>query len=618
MAYTFGRIQGLFQQPDQKVDIFGQPDAGQQQAGQQGASSAPGGAKTSLEGQVGGSAQGGGDTTQGGESAKPQDITAPSAAAMRQNVGKATGPKAVGQAETDIAGAEQGLQQEANQYVQGYANKDYGMAAEDVGKAVSGDQDYFKKTMARLKQTGAPQVEGFRAKTDTNVEDIGLMGSDAGLRQLLRREAGDQYNAGEGAFDTGLLRRNAQFNLTLDQLRRRQEALGKQAADYQTTKTGEAQTAAQQAYDTATQGIRGVLSQKEAETAAQAHQRALEENQARQALREKGNQALIDQETKAALEHAKQLLQTGDPRALKYLEANLSNPSSYYKVGGDVGDQDAYTDELAGQFNRIQDLLGTGKSAAAGKFSPREEFQRGEYEKAIIGGATGKRAARDTQLDKEHDEVINRAKAKVAEFNKDRDKKGAEAIQGDVVNLKNELAQKYGEWVKDLDFSPDKYVTKNKSVGWQAVLSPEEKAALNKNREERGSSTRYQENKTLGEAHGFDRAGYKQDMEGMVKQISQRLSQQQSNREGARNVAGTPLTKDQVRLINEKIKNLQRGDYQSRKDFSDYISNNEGIKGLLESVTNPIGQGMDEFGNFIGDATNAGARAYSGFTGGGW
>ena len=575
---------GLFQQPDQKVDIFGQP--GQEQQGQQGGggSSAPGGAKTSTEGQIGSSS--GSGTTSAGESANPTDIITPAAAAMRKNADKATGPQAVGKAQTDIGAAEAGLQNEANQYVQGYATKDYGLEQGAVDKAVAGDTEAYGKTLSRLRNQSAPQVDKFAAKTDTEIEDIPLMGTDAGLKQLMRREAGDQYNAGEGAFDTGLLRRNNQFNLTLDQLRRRQEALSGQAADYQTTKSNEAQTAAQTGYDTATQGIRGTLAQREGETVAAAQQRAAEENAQRAALRSKANQALIDQESQAGMQGARSQLGTLNNRALQFLDPALADANQFYKVGGDVGENDAYTDDQAGQFNRIQGLLGTGKNVSAGTFSPREQYDKAGYEKALIDKAVGKRSEADAGLDNEYKSIMDMLDKRTTDYNNSWDKQGLQNTQSDAAHIKNQLADQYGSWVQQLDVDPMKFVDRKKSASRDQMIGEDDAKKLNKNREDRGADQRFKAGGTGGQAYGFDVNRYKSVLEDAIKGAVGDDAEARAKREGGRTVPYAPISYDQVNQINGALKNLDKWEPHLKVSevASRAVHDSEGLKSTLDKL----------------------------------
>lgn len=403
MAYVFQNLNSALNDDDEQQqsqsNIF-DPTAGQ--VGQGMADQQPGAQKTTTEGEIqGGGGSGGVQTSEG----KPAEQMATGNAALAKNKPK-TMPKFAEQAKSEIETAGQNLQNEANQYVQGYASKDYSVGQGDLDKAISGDETAAGNVRSRLSGQ-AERAKGFDTTGDYDVDDIYRMQTDAGVDSLLRRESGPEYSNGEAAFDRMLLNRTPEFNLLRSSLKGQQEALTHQLDDYRTSKTDEAQKALDTNYGKAQEGIKSYLGgQSDSLMKAQEAERDAE-NAARAQLRSSGGDAAYrDAQQKAALEALRKQYTGQDPYGmLGYLDQAGVDPSQYYAVSGDL-DTNAFIDEgEAKRFNSIMGLLGKGDSWSAGKGAgDRQGFNADAYQQAVIQSAQGKAEAAKAEAQRLADE----------------------------------------------------------------------------------------------------------------------------------------------------------------------------------------------------------------------
>lgn len=325
-------------------------------------------------------------------------------------------PGFLSQAQQSLAGAQKGLQEEAQKYVQSAREQQYGLGEDVIQKAAQGDQEAYQQTAQRLSQQGPGMVQEFRPETKTQIQDIEALRSDAGIRQMLGRQAGGQYSAGESALDLAIMRRNPQFNLIREQLLRGQGQLQEEALKQAGERTAEARQIAQERYGQATQDIQGKLGAQAEAIKAEAAKRALAENEARKAL---GAQAGQFTEEQARAELAKlQQEMAADTRMAGLINEELLpyeklrsgegltdeykkqlNLGQYYKGPQEVTGEQMVNQEEADRFNRIMGLLGQGgqmmtpqeKAAAQG-------FDVEKFRGDIIGSAQKKRQALDEQL----------------------------------------------------------------------------------------------------------------------------------------------------------------------------------------------------------------------------
>ncbi len=433
MAYTFDRIDSLFSRPQEdKTDVF---------SGKGQVTGNYGIVKTNVGGNLADTGTGAA-TNAGGESAAPQNIIAPTSAAIKRNVAKAQTPQTVNRIGQDLTSAQQKLQQEANQYVQNYQNQNYGVNEADIESAVAGgNQAKLGDIAQRYAKKNYGAVNQFNPLTDTDIEDVQLLGSEGGVKRLLGREAGSSYTPGEGAFDVSLLRRNKDFNLIADQLQRQQKALSGETSGLKTSKTTEAQAEADKRYADATAALESSLKGREAANIGAATQAASDVNARRAALRQQADQDFIEKNKQAALEAAKRDVLAYNPRAERFFNELNINPLDYYSVGGDVGYQDVLTPEQASQFNRIQDILGTGGSMQAGAGPGADEAFN---QLGLQNYAVNESLARRNQEDKKQQDLINQlqnaARTRAQQYNVSREDATNKAFKDKQIQIMAELA----------------------------------------------------------------------------------------------------------------------------------------------------------------------------------
>ena len=159
---------------------------------------------------------------------------------LKSNAGRTASPINLGQVQDRISGASSGLKKEADDYVAGAAAPysltgvptqqhitDYAKSGSTQKKGLkpypgSGPAayNYSKYSTAQAPApmdwlqmaTTAPMAPSpINFKTNTNIEDVDLLGSDAGIRQLFKRGGGARYTPGMAALDTSILRGSGDF-----------------------------------------------------------------------------------------------------------------------------------------------------------------------------------------------------------------------------------------------------------------------------------------------------------------------------------------------------------------------------------------------------------------------
>lgn len=355
MAYTFDRINSLFNRPQESnTNVIGGKKPG-----------AYGELKSDVGGDVS-SGNAGGSTVSGGESAVPQNTMANSSAAIKRNVSRAQTPQAVTNIGRDLTSADTALSNEATDYGNTYRNQNYAVPTEDIEAAVKGSPDAVSRVSNRFNQKSYGDVKAFAPQTNYNVSDAAMLGTEGGIKNLMARESGGRYSPGEGAFDVGLLKRNTGFNLISDQLQNQQRGLVTKAADLKNSATADAQKVANQKYAAATGQLEGTLQTKAGEVLAPAKTLAETTNKTRGALRTAPDQAFIDAQKASALELAGQDFGLNQNPAAAFLGQAGLDANRYYDVAGDVGYRDVLNEDQVGQFNRIQQILGTGQGETVG------------------------------------------------------------------------------------------------------------------------------------------------------------------------------------------------------------------------------------------------------------
>lgn len=533
MSYVFNGVNGLLddqqKDPNAATNIFAPEESGAnpaQGAQQQGNGEQP---KTSTEGEIGGNGPTSG--AQGSEAKPAEQPQAADSRLMKKNKVKEA-PKFATQAQGDLATAQKNLQSEADSYVKGATDKGATYAVDDAGleKAIGGDQDAQGKVRRVLSGT-ADKYDSFAPKTDYTIEDINAMQSDAGLDQLLRRDAGAEYSAGEAAFDRSLLNRSGEFNQLRSLLRGQQEGLTKQADEWsgaEGVKSKEAQAAVDSGYmaarDAATKGLG---SRSDALRAAQ-DEEVRKENEARKALRASKDKTYATGQGKAVLD--KLIADTkaaGDPSGLlKYLNAGLIDPATFVKIAGDVSFDQAIDDKEASRFNSIMSLLGKEDHWDAGAgFGDRQSFDKKGYSDSVYGKAKETNAKADAAAQAE----INRIMAELERQRSDeiayREKmKANKGMMGGsdaatVEKIREAIRAEYGggeQWQKNYLGNLESLVNAGDFLNYNDIntdatdwLDDSQAAALNKAYAELGGPyNQVKAGSRGGQRSAFDAAGY--------------------------------------------------------------------------------------------------------------
>lgn len=515
MAYVFNRVQAALAPDDQQAqqqqtNIF-DPNASQVGISQSGEQPAGGPAKSSTEGQLDGAPSGGGGTS--ADSQPQQQEAAPDKRLARN---KTAQPRVVEQAGQQLSAAEKGLQDEANSYVQGYQTKDYSIGEGDIEKAIGGDADAQTKVSGRLSEA-AKAVDPFDPKTDTDIEDIGALSTDAGLDSLLRRESGPQYSAGEAAFDRMLLGRNADFNIIRSQLGARQQKLSKLRDDWTGAegKAKEAQAANDAQLKAGQDQVRGYLTTQSDTLKKQQEDDAVAENEARKALRLAGGSKMTEAMKTRVLTQLKRLYKDSGPNGIgKYLESSGVDPAAYYAAANDVTWDMGVDQGEATRWNSIMNLLGKGSAdggevwSAGRGFGDREGFDREGYRGAVESAAAAANQKADAKAQAAIDKIIAAAKQR-ASFNPNGLFQASELtkIRGELERM-GYTQQQMADAQRALN--PEDYY--NDAPNWENFLTNEDIRALQPYFREMDAANPYKGKPGAGWAAGVRGDDYRNDL----------------------------------------------------------------------------------------------------------
>ena len=342
---------------------------------------------------------------------------------LRRNEGKIQSPVDVGGLRQNMATAKQNLQNEADSYVSGQAQKVAQNSVDQAGiqGALKGDDTAWQKTQQRLTQA-QPQYENFAQKTNTvfqsKVNELG----DSQLRNYFKQAGGPQATQGDAAFDAMLLGKNKQFKQDRAQAMLDSQILANQTKDIRDKTDTNAKAAYGSAYQADTDRIRNAIQSQIDPVRAEAEAKATAENAKRQALASRSTKdAVGDQGYKDWLTGiANEVGGNGDEDAS--LRAQIEG-----RLSGGYGDQ-GYTDanfinynqaplsagnfldqSQAGMLNRGQALLGTGGQSYASLGAAPEAYKyNADAAKAFLSGRLGDiRAANEKRAQEERDRAEN-------------------------------------------------------------------------------------------------------------------------------------------------------------------------------------------------------------------
>lgn len=270
----------------------------------------------------------------------------------------------------------------------------------EVQSARSGDKGWLNTFIH-----GPGRVEAYRNDVNTQMADVPMLGTDAGISALFRAQQGAEYNAGDAALDTALLRKNAAFNELRDQTLSQYGDLQRSAREIGGKATEEAQKLLEASHGMWRSDVDDILGghlagfEKTAKDREKAFDAALGKvSAADKAMYEKEAQALLAKLAK-------------DPRyadLAKYMtSAYAPTIDKFYKPTTLTADKtnwkDFVTADDAQGWNRILSLLGKGGDvpvagqygdAGADKYA-KGTFDAKAYEAAVLKAAA---AARDVDM----------------------------------------------------------------------------------------------------------------------------------------------------------------------------------------------------------------------------
>lgn len=429
MAYAYDRTM-------QALGLTGQPDQQDQ------------GSVTVSQEAVGQGSGAGASSSDGGGQQQQQQMQQPAAAAgargrvMSRNVQKAKAPTDMGRITSSIGQARQNIQNEANAYVEA-ADDPYEQSREQIRSNVQNYAQGKPGDLSWLTQyQSAPGLVGdIDLKTDTNIKDVDLLGSDAGIREMFRRSQDPEGTIGEAALDASLLRRNEGFNLARDEALRGYQQLQKEKGQILEESRGKAQekraATAKTFKDTVGEelGAYGSSLDKaaaEREAAFDAQLAQLEEYRRQNAFQEAQN-------------YLNEVAGSGqyDPYVADALRQSLGEGSLYtgqeidpyqFYTPGMTAEQTQreqfYTEDEANQWNRIMGLLGTGGTMRAGGSlatgSAQDLLGGGLDRQALLDAAMKQAAPRAAETQVESQRIQAAADQKAQAKARDEEAKRAE------------------------------------------------------------------------------------------------------------------------------------------------------------------------------------------------
>ena len=509
MAYTFDRINTLFRGKDDQGNVMGDKRP-----------------KTVASGDVSST-----DAT-GGEAATPQSFAAPSAAAIQRNVSKARTPEFTTRIQGQIEAGNTGLDTASSKYSQGYKNKDYGVSADDINAAVSGNAGKLASVQTRMSTPQYGQVEAFKPEVDTEIEDAALLGSEGGTKRLLARQGGNKYNAGEAAFDVSLLRRSPGFNQIADQLSRGGKELSQKSTRLQSELPQAAQQTADTKYVAGTDAARSMLGTIGKGIVDPVNAKAAEISATRAGLRTTPNQKFISTKDAAAKDAAGKELSLLNPRAAKLLGETGIDPLKYYGVGKDVSASDLYSQDDAFKFNNIQQILGGKDLITAGQGAGDDEyFDDANYTSGLVSGASARRGVKDTESRAAIDKINATASTNAATYNQSlapeestQFKQIMEQLYGENPYLTPEIKNKLNA------LNPADYINERPHVGYGDVYTPEEAAQINAYYDDLGSPAPRVSSKNYKQGVSIDKAGMQGFIQRQTDEAIQKMKDEQARK----------------------------------------------------------------------------------------
>lgn len=407
-------------------------------------------------GQSSGAGQSAGAPQQQQQSAQPQASAGARGRVMARNVQKAQAPTNLGKITSDIGSAKQSIQNEANAYLQA-ADDPYEQSREQVRSQVQNyAQGAPQQDLSWLTQyRSAPGlVQDLEFKTDTGVsEDIPLLETDAGIRELFRRGQSAEGTIGEAALDAALLRRNQGFQQQRGEALKAYQELQKQKSDIQSTARSDAQAKRNEAADAWKRMITDEASGMTSQLEDLARQREAEFDSsiggAADASRQRAAQDAQAYADELAGNYSDPLMQQAIRSSFGQgtLDQNIIDPYQFYTPGNLSADQTSYQDFYgepeAQQFEKLMGLLGGGETRTAGRYAGKTaadvyggSLDKDRLREAILGRAGAYSDATKTESDRLEEQAQARltSQARKAEEPSEFSKLSDEQKQGSLVD----------------------------------------------------------------------------------------------------------------------------------------------------------------------------------------
>ncbi len=371
-----------------KQNIFGETEDPQALATQSSGNGQPAGGainKTSTEGEIANGAPSAGQGVGGG--APVGTNTAGDRAAIKASAGKVKNPNLLDRAQSNLTAQDQKLQNEADAYVTKAKATNYDIGNDEIERGLGGDDAALTKVKSTLNRTATP-YEGFKTTADTNLADVDRFQSEAGIKDILRREGGDDYTAGMGALDYSGLQKTPGFNLLARSLADSRSALRQKADTYKTSKSTEAQSAVDANIESSKQKARDYLTSQDAALRAANEQEALAANQGRDAR----GTAAKDQWRNQSVES----LKASNPDLAAYFDGGSDNIDNYFTKEADYNWRDMVDEGESARFERLLGSMGAADSVGRGRGIQGPGFDFNGYQENILGGAKDRQSAAAT------------------------------------------------------------------------------------------------------------------------------------------------------------------------------------------------------------------------------